>query len=1051
MKNISKLFLVLILVTSIMFPNFSSAADVFAANGDDLATTGAEIDIEEMPEESQFGDILDIPKGSSSDGDVDIIIKDPKGNNVFESESDDISDVDNITDEGSTYELTPQMTGKYSVRYAVYSDDEEATASTMSKTFTIDVKGQKPSFEFEDNSDIILPEITNFDYELTIPYPTVYDSQDEEVDFSTMEENLTVEGVEPDGDTNIDFDTKEIEGKDYYTFTPDSDSDVGVYTINYTYNDPNTGFNAHHTEEVLVDPNFDPSDMDHDVKVQGSMPDEGVLGNDVSLPELTVRDSNDGDRLIESYTDIQVESVDSGESYNVEDNKFTPMEEGDYNVTFDVYDFFALQNEEPIEEKEYTIENVEDSEDPEVQPVTEYSEDEIDNESYDFENAKHQIPTIIAKGSEVSLPAIHAVDNYNDSSDITYTRQIKKGSSIEETFDGQPHQKVDYTFEDEDDYKVEYIAEDQNGNEAIVDYNVEVSSNFSDTQEPNISMPTIKNYVDLEETIEFDKPEVIDFESEDSDTVVDKRPLTEVYYYEGDDDSELTEIELNDDDKYEFIVPDSITEETITIMVRATDYHNNEAVETKEINIMDIQDTQNPYFVGSEPTIEPVGQNEVMDIPEITIADDNASFMKTEVDVFNPNDEKITVKDQKSTYSSDVDSGTAGYTMGGEYTTTIPGEYSIVFTATDPAGNVFVKSYMQYVNDTMEPTFDVSSIPNNVELGETITLPEPEIVDNGEEIENEAENQVEFVSTAGSYTFIRETFEFTAKEEGEYSFRYLAEDEFENEHESALFSFTVEDTTDPEIDKDAASIPKTSSIDQSLDIPVYPVSDSLNGIKSYSIKVENPDGTEILSEEGMSEEFHTIDSEYMDKNGSYTVTYTAVDLAGNETEHTETVRVGDTLPPNIELNNKDRNEPDTFNVGESLNLDFDSIVLDDNETEYDENVIDEDDFSVQLTDPEGEKTDIIDSEGSYDFELAGEYTLEYKVLDDAGNEETREVVIQAVEEEVPTSIITSQRLVIGLIAASLIILAGVVVYFIRSREFLSMNFDESDKDDKDNK
>ena len=77
------------------------------------------------------------------------------------------------------------------------------------------------------------------------------------------------------------------------------------------------------------------------------------------------------------------------------------------------------------------------------------------------------------------------------------------------------------------------------------------------------------------------------------------------------------------------------------------------------------------------------------------------------------------------------------------------------------------------------------------------------------------------------------------------------------------------------------------------------------------------------------------------------------------------------------------------------------------------------------------------TEGSYNYNLtqAGDYTLTYTVRDEAGNQKVESTVFQVSADEAGTTVLT-QTLGIIFILLALFVLAGVVIYFVRSREII---------------
>jgi hypothetical protein len=1048
MKRLSKLFLLLLLVASMFVPSFGTALVAFADAP--IASVGAQITITQMPTKGQIGTSIVLPKGESTDGTVTITVKDPKGAAV------------SLTDASPlTYSFNPALTGTYKVQYAVVSADEGVLASTYSKQYEIVVAGDKPVFNFETNSNVILPEVTNYNNLIVIPYPEVTASNGEEVALADVANDIIITVKDPQGQT-ITLGETTIGDVTYKTFTPQAAAGEGVYTIDYYYVET-ADLNARKVFEMEVDSSFSADDVKLSYTLEGSMPESAVLGNEITLPNAITRNQNAGNALIRTYIDVAVKFVNpDGDDvvYEVEDFKFTPIHEGNYEVVYSVYNYDALQSEEALAEYTYTIKNVKDTEAPNVMP-----EEFMDDAEYEFENADFNIPSNVAVGTTVYFPAIHATDNFSLSSNLTYRRSIVNENNTITDLDNETNnqygyfEQVPYTFQTEGTYTVKYFAQDQAGRTKEVSYVLKVVDGFVDNVKPVITMPNIPNYAKVGDTVKFLKPTAIDYESATSKNTVDTRVEVKTYFYVGDNSGVAVQIfEDEEDSNYlSFVIPHSITEDYIHILVEAKDDGMNNSsqvnVQTSEkrINLLDITDGNAPMFVGDEPTITAKNQNTLVDLPTVKFSDDNPTFVAVSVDVKDPSGNKVAVSGLQLSY--ELDSGNPNDDDGikvtaGKFNAIMAGNYRITYTATDVANNSYVISFTQYINDTQAPTFEVSGIRTKVEVGETITIPYATIMDNGQPIENEALTTIVFLDSP-AYEFNLTTYEFTALEEGIYSFKYLAEDESGNTSESAVYSFTASDSIDPTITlNDEVPFPATHPLTRpsendpynAISIPDFVAYDEFNGIREFSVIVKNPSGSVILEAKNGETATGGAYSFVPTKDGSYTVTYSATDLAGNVTTLVRTVRVGDTASPVLTIGNTTANKPQNQDLNATITLDLTEITITDNKdgdiTTTDITTTGLNKFTVTLTAPDGTTVNhITDQPYSYKLTQSGEYTLSYTVRDEAGNTKLETHVFQVSAEESGLNTVT-ETLAIVLIIIAVLTLAGVVVYFIRSREIV---------------
>lgn len=1052
MKRISKLFLLVLLVASFIIPSFGVALVAFAQTP--ISTIGASIVISQMPSKGRIGTTLNIPKGSSPDGTVTVTVKDPKGATV------------SLTDAGSTYSFNPEFSGSYKVQYAVVSADETVLASTYSREYVIVVAGEKPSFNFEVNSSIVLPETVNYGSLITLPYPTITNSNGEEVALVDALPNLVITVKNPQGQT-ITLGETTVNSITYKTFTPLEVAGEGVYTIDYFYTDA-ANLSVRKVFELTVDNSFNKNNIKLSYSLSGSMPESAVLGNKVTLPKAVTRNQNAGNALIRTYVEVSVKYLNKEGAdvvYAVDNFSFTPLHKGDYQVVYKVYNYFGLLENKTLGEYTYTIKNVKDTEAPKVMPVENYLQENIDSDTYNFVNVSYNIPSNVAVGATVQFPAIHATDNYSLSSNLTFKRAIINSKNVITDLDVAANlqngynQTVAYTFLEEGTYTVRYYATDEAGNERSVSYSLKVVDGFIDTVAPRITMPTIPSFVKTGDVVKFLKPTAIDYLSTSSTTTVDTRVEVKTFFYLG--DSVNTAIEINEDEKdsnyLSFTVPTGISEQYINILVEAKDDGKNNsgevnvATQTRRINLLDMTDIAAPTQVGNAPVITPQNQGTVVNIPTVKFTDDNPTFVSVSVEIKDPNGNRVSVSNLQIAYELDTLSGNDAdgiKVSAGRFIAVLAGNYRITYTATDVANNSYVISYTQYINDTQAPSFNLGSVQSKVEVGQTIILPTPTIMDNGVVIENKALTTIVFIDSP-AYTLNLATYQFVALEQGVYSFKYIAEDAAGNVSESAVYSFTASDTIKPTIIlNDTMPFPATAPLTRvdanspydAISIPDFTPFDEFNGVKEYSVTIKNTSGTVILEAKNGATAANGTYSFVPTKDGSYTVTYSVTDLAGNVTTDVRTVRVGDTAAPTLTIGNTAANKPGNKKLNATITLDLSAITISDvkdgNILVTDTTTTGLNKFTVTLTAPDNSVVSPTTA-GTYNYKLtqAGEYTLTYTVRDEAGNTKVESTVFQVSANEAGLNTIT-ETLAIVLIVIALLALAGVVVYFIRSREII---------------
>ena len=215
-----------------------------------------------------------------------------------------------------------------------------------------------------------------------------------------------------------------------------------------------------------------------------------------------------------------------------------------------------------------------------------------------------------------------------------------------------------------------------------------------------------------------------------------------------------------------------------------------------------------------------------------------------------------------------------------------------------------------------------------------------------------------------------------------------------------------------------------------VSLPLFTAVDEYNGIATTTVTVTNPNGDEIKVD--------TQDDHYEftpTGNGIYTVTYKAVDLAGNSSTESYSVKVGDVTAPTIVIDNK--NIPSSYKIGDTISIDLSALSTQD---DHDGSTTGTDAVSASrleiiLKNPDGtsvswtKESDI----WSYEFTSAGTYTLTYKATDKAGNSDDK-VYSFEVKASPTDKTVSEKAWGVVLIVISVALLAGVVVYFVKTKD-----------------
>jgi len=343
-----------------------------------------------------------------------------------------------------------------------------------------------------------------------------------------------------------------------------------------------------------------------------------------------------------------------------------------------------------------------------------------------------------------------------------------------------------------------------------------------------------------------------------------------------------------------------------------------------------------------------------------------------------------------------------------EFTPTEVDEYTITITATDAENNSTVKSIVIKVQDTQKPTLTLIGAGSS-------DIP----VDEGDDL-----NQTDIDWANSKFPQI------------------------------TLPGFSVED-----YNEGLQGFEKTLGANGKLTITT-PDGDTYSIDVNGNVEDENNNPLKLVrkkSNEGTESNYYFYFTPT--QRGKYVATYTATDFNGNSADKQEViVSIGDTEMPNIYLTDSLLN---VLNKGFVIN-ENDQLVINPKARVYGETGYTSKDLYVKdnygfgtkvKTDDDNNKyvtvsvsvvnennntisqTDNSDGLVIYDFTKAGTYTITFTVVDGVGNTGTFSKTFK-VTAKTTTSSDTTKVLGIVLIVVSVVILAGVVIYFVKGTKFL---------------
>ncbi len=459
------------------------------------------------------------------------------------------------------------------------------------------------------------------------------------------------------------------------------------------------------------------------------------------------------------------------------------------------------------------------------------------------------------------------------------------------------------------------------------------------------------------------------------------------------------------------------------------------------------------------------GQNANIILPDVTFADDDDSLKLNIYLTYTAPNGGVTKTVDISDFTISSAENTSKTGDNDDYLHTIQnatfnaanaGYYVVTYSAQDSGNNISFKSYGVYVNDTQGPRIDIPDLQKlSTELrpGQVFEIPSAIAIDNGVV----DDSIVVTASVSGPECFYKNSKEFRPKKTGSYYVTYTATDgagytstrtEGPIEVKASLNSETFfinyvttdykTDYTDEIvyqegtsiIEKFAVLVPKAVATDLEMgESPAVgkPIVKDGNGVEKTVTEVTNDGG--IYSDA----EYNELKSKYYQfmatSQGLHTVSYSATNSLGIEATTSYEIEVGDIAAPTLKWYDKAANLPTTVTVGTEWEFDYDFVKIEDEDST---DTIANDGIKVTLSMIDPDKNEIND-QTKFTFDKVGNYTFTITLVDKAGNSSKKDYqyTIKVESEEGTTNTINNTTGTI-LIVTSVIVLGGVVVYFVLS-------------------
>lgn len=941
------------------------------------------------------------------------------------------------------------------------------------------------SVTLETNNNKILPAKVGTNHSVEnfyVPTYVVTDKNGEEV----QDVDVTISVTTPDFKTLSVTDGKIVFGSETLK--------KGTYIVNYSVYSNGQFLASTKAEFKCVTGDAYEADDKLVLSYTKEKPESVNVGKTVDLPAVTAKI---GTENVPVYYTIDIYKNGTGEKIDPTTkvgNTETPVLEfvdGVYKFTAnEIVNYYTVKYSvtsalgEKTAEAEFVIDTVEDSLKPTPIVVEAYDKDDAEEVKV-LKNVDYKLASNFDSKKEIKILPMYAEDlgtfNFadftfkreirNSSYDVVYKDEANANKNIIFNYAGSEQDEESLTdsivAKDEDGenitlkdgtYYVYYTVKDKSGNENTVNYKFVVEANFDGKDSGDNEIKPVVTYndqffasVDKGEEISFGKVTFSDDKDARLETAVSYQ------YFNGTTAlGEKAELELNSNSKYVINTENAPAEATkVVIYAWARNDSGFETTESKEVEI-------NSVVTGTEATIvsevasdgtknQDLVVGAKIELPTITFWDDIVRTLDAEISIScKSGTETIEYEAQDSLAIRNEVAGTYTY-ANAWFKAATAGKYTVAVKATDAAGNVAIQ-FIEY--DVADATYagalrftNIGLTDTKIELGDAFKLPAATIAG-----ANNTDYAYEVRCVAGPTGYKLNNDRFEPAKVGEYTLQYVMYKKADLsvvESETVEVKVTVEDTTKPEIyvnwqasivNDEAATGDILGAYEKGTKIllPVFSAKD-LSGIDANKSMITI---TNTATSSTRTIKFADMATEYAERengdlyytfsrDGEYTITYTVYDKQGNTDKKVFTIKIGDLDAPEFEV--KDSVISSKYNLGDKLTInlkeDAGNITFKD---EADADLKEDISVVLKVNGTEVSNTETEDGLYSFDLNTAGSYELTFTVKDAAGN---KSEVVKTFEIAEKGDSALTQTEVIGtvLIVVSVVVLAGVIVYFVISK------------------
>lgn len=1019
-----------------------------------------------------------LPKATTSSGSIAVTAKSQSGLAVRCYADSEIEET-----LSGKYLLVPSYSvGKYNITYT-------ATDGDMVTSRMITVSFNNKNVAFEDitttNTKNIIPSVVNPNTEIKFGYPNIILGGDTENKFSSSDATkgaLTVKVVTPTG-----TETALTAADGVFKYIPTT---VGTYKVmyNYKYSATNETISKSYNFRVADATQFDPTKIELKINswTNGSLDSISLsVGEEKTLPTPVVINTQDNEEIA-TYNTIKVEYYNENASTQtkwetiaeaIDDYNFTPTKVGNYRFTYTCTDFYGNEVTRFVNDVAATLSS---STLGLKLSATAYNPEDVSFDKEAFyeatEDAEYMIPTYVVKGTTVTFPAM-AVKSYGDY-ELNYTLTIAN------TTPDHYYELNDYEFSKTGTFTVTYqIAYKDHPNQRVTkSYEIEVLS-ADIAKELKGSLTGLPNSAKAGSTINFGITSSDKF-NDDTSTyngkTADQHLKTEVTATLN---AANIDVVKNDDGTYSVSLPtDAANDADLVVALKLTDSFGQTFTTDKTIKVYNYStDVTAPTFDagllgvinaktaaqltfarGTEVSVLPLAATDAQSrvTIDVLVKNNNNTILKKSVFAVN----------SAAPYSAAIQEDQFKFTLGNT------GIYTITYVATDENNNQSIFTYNILSQSDATPrvtlkTISSTNIGQTVELGDAVTVTlDGATVDYNTVLVTDPTvdetNIVTYINNNGIATntvlicldgdFERGDTLTSIVVKGDVALKVWAygdnadPDKRINVNVYREGNIVATDTTKPQfnIGGDYGSANRTIALDETTgeaevqlgwfeDVNDAALGYEGSGVKSMTITAtyESDSDPVFTITKSPTDDVDLDDLKFTaTKNGKINIVYTVADYSNNEASTTLVYSMGDCIPPTVTIGDQDVTQTIKIKSGEkgTFTLDLEKLVATDGEEPYPygKSGIT---WNIKLT-KDGVAVDASDTTTTTKTwsELdAGNYILTITATDTAGNVSYPINNTFKVEAQGSTKVTSTTVWGTILIILALVILAGVIFFFVR--------------------